>query len=163
MKKSYIHSSEVRCLKKLVVKVCFPASISDHVFCKSYVLLKILSRGIFLSVNELHAGVHKHKCPHLFVTSHSPSVTFFTKIMSLIIFQGTFSSQCSSRNCIVVSMPCCYIAFRFNRVFCENYTLVKILSRGIFILVFIKELHGGVHSHEYPYHVTSSHSTESNF
>jgi hypothetical protein len=34
---------------------------------------------------------------------------------------------------------------------------VKILSGEIFILMFIKELCGGVHKHEYPYHVVSLH------
>lgn len=41
---------------------------------------------LFLSVKELHAGVHKHKYPHCFVTSHSPAVTFFIKVMSLKFF-----------------------------------------------------------------------------
>lgn len=31
-----------------------------------------------------------------------------------------------------------------NSIFCENYESVKTSSRGIFMLMFIKELHGGV-------------------
>lgn len=36
--------------------------------------------------------------------------------------------------------------------FCENYESVKTSSRGIFMLVFIKELHGGLRRCESPYY-----------
>jgi hypothetical protein len=59
--------------------------------------------------------------------------------------------------CFVFTILHCHITFNFNHIFCKNYALGKILSREIFISMFIKESHSGVHRYEYPYHAVTSH------
>lgn len=36
-----------------------------------------------------------------------------------------------------------------HHIFCESHVLVKILSKNMFMLMFIKDLHGGIHMHKF--------------
>jgi hypothetical protein len=47
--------------------------------------------------------------------------------------------------------------FHFNQIFHENYTSVKILSRGSFVSIFIKERHGGACKPQQPFDAATSH------
>jgi hypothetical protein len=49
-----------------------------------------------------------------------------------------------------ISTACCHTTFKLNQVFHENYVLVEILSRETFVLISIKESHGGVDQFEEP-------------
>ena len=50
---------------------------------------------------------------------------------------------------LVFPLPFCHIAFNFTRGFIENYVLVEILSRDVFGLIFIKELHDAVSMYDF--------------
>jgi hypothetical protein len=91
-------------------------------------------------------------------------ITFSAKIMHCLkCYQGTFCLNVHPE--IVVKfvdanictmLPHC---IQLESLFHKNYVSVEILSRGIFVTVYIKKLHGGICRCRYPYHVATSHST----
>jgi hypothetical protein len=58
----------------------------------------------------------------------------------------------------ITTTACCHRKFNFKLIFTKMITMVKILSRGIFISMFIKEMYG-MESAKYPHCVATSHST----
>jgi hypothetical protein len=73
-------------------------------------------------------------------TSHSTSAVFSTEIVQWSkCYQEEFSSQCLSGNHMVsICMNICTMlphTFNFNHVFCENYVLVEILSKSMFVWI----------------------------
>lgn len=72
------------------------------IFCENYASVRILSRGIFVVVliSESRGGVHRCKC--FVATLHSTVLESAMKSISQSEFyQGSFSSQGSSRNRVV--------------------------------------------------------------
>jgi hypothetical protein len=148
-----------------------------YILCENYALLEILLGSIisWILMSGLHDGVHGHKYPYCVascINLHLPWKFMWGTILSRDIFISLFIKEVvESVDVNMYTVLPHYI--QFYHIFCHNfsrkcdehwgknynYALVKILSREIFAWLFIKASHGGVHRHEYPYHVATLHST----
>jgi hypothetical protein len=135
----------------------------NYISCRSYALIKILPREIFVSLftEELHSGVHRWVYVYGCTTSHSALITFSVKMMCQTFVSGLFSLSFYQgitwqTTYAWISILCCHIKFSFNHIHCENYMLKfyqgEFLSQGLILWTCRLEYsyHVILHSHVIP-------------